>query len=240
MLPAGSEPAIPASEQPQTYAIDRALTGIGLLKHFSWKFHHMTLLVITLVSVNNKIPVKSNPDFAIYQTQFSLSYCCHLAQTTVKSPQLNYTSRTRRVVWNRCLLLCLNFSCGPDIRFWVTESIWVRLKQTLWTKIVQRGPFRFIRLNIRNVTQVCENYRQVNVILQELTKWISILLVCARFCCMSAGSPFCLTARDSVVCQQPGTRWRCGTRQSIMSREGERWSSVVHRTAFVTILGRNI
>jgi hypothetical protein len=35
MPPAGSEPAIPASERPQTYALDRALTGIGLLKNFS-------------------------------------------------------------------------------------------------------------------------------------------------------------------------------------------------------------
>jgi hypothetical protein len=30
MLPAGFEPAIPASERPQTHTIDRATTGIGL------------------------------------------------------------------------------------------------------------------------------------------------------------------------------------------------------------------
>lgn len=60
----------------------------------------------------------------------------------------------------------------------------------------------------------------MNVLLQQLTKWISIW-------------------RDSVVCQQPGT-WRCDTRQSIMSSEGERRSLVVHRTEFVTILWRNI
>jgi hypothetical protein len=29
MLPAGFEPAIPANEGPQTYALDRAATGIG-------------------------------------------------------------------------------------------------------------------------------------------------------------------------------------------------------------------
>ena len=29
MLPAGFEPAIPASERPQTHALDRAATGIG-------------------------------------------------------------------------------------------------------------------------------------------------------------------------------------------------------------------
>ena len=30
MPPAGFEPAIPAREQPQTHALDRAVTGIGL------------------------------------------------------------------------------------------------------------------------------------------------------------------------------------------------------------------
>jgi hypothetical protein len=30
MLPAGFEPAIPASEQPQTHALQRAATGIGI------------------------------------------------------------------------------------------------------------------------------------------------------------------------------------------------------------------
>ena len=29
MSPAGFEPAIPVSERPQTYALDRAATGIG-------------------------------------------------------------------------------------------------------------------------------------------------------------------------------------------------------------------
>ena len=35
MPPAGFEPAIPASEQPQTYALDRAATGLGKLYTFS-------------------------------------------------------------------------------------------------------------------------------------------------------------------------------------------------------------
>ena len=35
MLPVGFEPAIPASERPQTHALDRAATGKGV---------HMTLL----------------------------------------------------------------------------------------------------------------------------------------------------------------------------------------------------
>jgi hypothetical protein len=125
-------------------------------------------------------------------------------------------------VWNRWLVLCLNFSHGREIRFQVTELVWVKLKQTWWTKIVQRCPFRFIRLPIRNVTQVCENYRQ--------DKW---MYFCGN---LLSESPFDLTARDSVVCQQLGTSWRCDTRQSIMWSEGERWSSVVHHTEFVTIL----
>jgi hypothetical protein len=32
MLPAGFEAAIPASERPRTYALDRAATGIGEIK----------------------------------------------------------------------------------------------------------------------------------------------------------------------------------------------------------------
>jgi hypothetical protein len=31
MAPAGLEPAIPASERPQTHALDRAATGIGII-----------------------------------------------------------------------------------------------------------------------------------------------------------------------------------------------------------------
>jgi len=53
-------------------------------------------------------------------------------------------------------------------------------------------------------------------------------------------SPFDLTARDSAACEQPGTWWRCDTQQSIISSEGERWSLVVHRTVYVTVLWRNI
>ena len=33
MPPAGLEPTIPASERPQTYALDRAATGIGFRTH---------------------------------------------------------------------------------------------------------------------------------------------------------------------------------------------------------------
>jgi hypothetical protein len=32
MPPAGFEPAIPAGERPQTYALDRAATGIGVVE----------------------------------------------------------------------------------------------------------------------------------------------------------------------------------------------------------------
>jgi len=91
---------------------------------------------------------------------------------------------------------------------------------------VQRGPFRFIRLPILNVTQVFKNYRE--------DKW---MYFCRN---LVSESSFDLTARDSVVRQQPRTRCRCDTRQSIMSSEGERWSSVVHHTEFVIILWQNI
>ena len=41
MPPAGFEPAIPASERPQTYALDRAPTGIGHMKIYF--LNHLTL-----------------------------------------------------------------------------------------------------------------------------------------------------------------------------------------------------
>ena len=39
MPPAGFEPTIPASEQPQTHALDRAATGIGsnIMRTINWK-----------------------------------------------------------------------------------------------------------------------------------------------------------------------------------------------------------
>ena len=37
MLPAGFEPAIPASERPQTHALDRAATGIGETDYWCYK-----------------------------------------------------------------------------------------------------------------------------------------------------------------------------------------------------------
>jgi hypothetical protein len=35
--PAGFEPTIPASKRPQTHALDRAATGIGINKHYKDK-----------------------------------------------------------------------------------------------------------------------------------------------------------------------------------------------------------
>jgi len=42
-------------------------------------FVKISLSDITLLNVKNKNPVIPNSDFAIYQTQSHLSYCCHLA-----------------------------------------------------------------------------------------------------------------------------------------------------------------
>ena len=39
MPPAGFEPAIPASERPQTHAVDRAATGIGLIFSLGWIYY---------------------------------------------------------------------------------------------------------------------------------------------------------------------------------------------------------
>jgi hypothetical protein len=55
MPPAGFEPAIPASERPQTHALDRAATVIGLIKehslHRSFCTHKTTYVVyVTLRS----------------------------------------------------------------------------------------------------------------------------------------------------------------------------------------------
>jgi hypothetical protein len=50
MLSAGFEPAIPASERPQTHALDRAVTGIG-----NWgKFEARIGLIV--VCLTNEIP----------------------------------------------------------------------------------------------------------------------------------------------------------------------------------------
>ena len=42
MPPAGFEPAVPASEQPQTHALDGAATGIGL--YFQMHFYISEIL----------------------------------------------------------------------------------------------------------------------------------------------------------------------------------------------------
>jgi hypothetical protein len=46
--PEGFEPTIPASERPQTHALDRAATGIGL-NHFSHKYKLVCVCVLTFI-----------------------------------------------------------------------------------------------------------------------------------------------------------------------------------------------
>jgi len=42
MPPAGFEPAVPASERPQTHAFDGAATGIGnIIYNIDWYFKHL-------------------------------------------------------------------------------------------------------------------------------------------------------------------------------------------------------
>jgi hypothetical protein len=45
MPPAGFEPAIPASERPQTHALERAVPGIGFPKHTMSKLIHLLNLI---------------------------------------------------------------------------------------------------------------------------------------------------------------------------------------------------
>ena len=56
MPPAGFEPTIPASERPQTHALDRAATGISnylcLLSH---KIHELTACEITVLYINTAV-----------------------------------------------------------------------------------------------------------------------------------------------------------------------------------------
>jgi hypothetical protein len=49
MLPAGFEPTIPASERPQTYALDRAATGIGCPSSYFYK--NTTCLNVSLLRI---------------------------------------------------------------------------------------------------------------------------------------------------------------------------------------------
>jgi hypothetical protein len=57
MPPAGFEPAIPASEQPQTHALDRETTGIGWF-HYSargiYSFFSLKLLRNKMKTNNHK------------------------------------------------------------------------------------------------------------------------------------------------------------------------------------------
>jgi hypothetical protein len=76
MPPSGFEPAIPASERPQTYdALDRAATGIGLFdcpehNQFQWKASHCKICEFPPV-VSNCVGVFVVP---IYTLDFSILY----------------------------------------------------------------------------------------------------------------------------------------------------------------------
>ena len=51
MLPAGFEPAIPASDRPQTLALNRSATGIGCVMHKASSFDR-SIFVVMLVNEN--------------------------------------------------------------------------------------------------------------------------------------------------------------------------------------------
>jgi hypothetical protein len=54
MPPAGFEPAIPASERPQTHALDSAATGIGLLELKPYKFVDVLQVMFTHCPIFSK------------------------------------------------------------------------------------------------------------------------------------------------------------------------------------------
>ena len=47
MPPVGFEPTISAVERPQTYALDRAATGTGILQYYTCKFYIRNPIRIT-------------------------------------------------------------------------------------------------------------------------------------------------------------------------------------------------
>ena len=66
MPPVGFEPAISAGERPQTYALDRAATGIGTLIIYYWLISDVFKTLVKLVSKpshvvsSNKVELKKN------------------------------------------------------------------------------------------------------------------------------------------------------------------------------------
>ena len=56
MPPVGFEPTIAAGERPQTYALDRAVTGTGQLKHSLLKYKRNTPMQV-LIALNTSIQV---------------------------------------------------------------------------------------------------------------------------------------------------------------------------------------
>jgi hypothetical protein len=66
MPKAGFEPTIPASERPQTHALDRTATAIGVLL-ISWLKYTLTYLIIIIIIINLKgLRLLASPVFKRY------------------------------------------------------------------------------------------------------------------------------------------------------------------------------
>jgi len=63
MLPAGCEPTIPASEQTQNHALDRAATGVGSIQFNKTKSYTTDL---TFLPARSTTPPNTHPTVAVH------------------------------------------------------------------------------------------------------------------------------------------------------------------------------
>jgi hypothetical protein len=117
MPPTGSEPAIPASEQQQTHALDRKATGIGI-QTFSEKFEVRKFYVLLtvhlgIILVNDKL----DAEFFFLICLFQSSTC--FEQPRAHHQEINFFNTTsgiydghlHRVTYTRS---CIDTIDSPD------------------------------------------------------------------------------------------------------------------------------
>jgi len=78
MFPVGSEPTISAGEQSQTYALDRAATGMGLLKvpHvYSLKSGFRSYFIVLILE---RRYLKELSLYMFFQNRIQASYCNYI------------------------------------------------------------------------------------------------------------------------------------------------------------------
>jgi hypothetical protein len=89
MFPAGFEPTIPASERPQTHALDRAATGIGSVQdnspNYCRTFGDIAKQVLNKLAKYNKT------------IEHELRLCVYVLYNNTTIQQRNNTTQTRQV-----------------------------------------------------------------------------------------------------------------------------------------------